>query len=127
MSNFDEDIRKALLDGPSEEELKELTEEKPFFAEAWLLFKGRNRWLTILLFVFAISFGIGGIYSVFGILDAETDASRTLYLFFGMFCVQAILFVRLWIWIQMNRNATVREILRLELRLIEIQKGLKRK
>ena len=124
MSKLEDDIRKALLSGPSEEELKELTEEKAFFAEIGVLFKGRNRWLTIMLFIFAVLFGIAGLVSIFGILDSQTETARTIYLLAAIISFHVILFVRLWIWIQMNKNATVREILRLELRLIEIQKSL---
>ena len=32
---------------------------------------------------------------------------------------------KLWLWMQLNKNAAVREILRLELRIQEIQKSLK--
>lgn len=126
MSKLDEDIRKALLNGPSEEEIKELTEEKSYFAEIAVLFTGRNRWLTIGAYFEAVLFFGVGVYGVYGILGATDEKSRTIYLLMAIFGFMITIMIKLWLWIQMNKNATVREILRLELRLIEIQKSLKK-
>lgn len=126
MSKLDEDIRKALLNGPSEEELKDLTAEKSYFSEIGMLFKGRNRWLSIGAYFEAFLFMGLFVYSVFGLVGATDDTWRALYLMMAILGFLVAVMIKLWLWIQMNRNATVREILRLELRLIEIQKSLGR-
>ena len=63
MKNLEDEIRQALLDGTSEKELKELSEEKSYFSEIGVLFKGRNRWLTIGAYIEAfLFFGVVSLY-----------------------------------------------------------------
>ena len=125
MTKLEDEIRQALMEDDNVS--KDLIEEKSYFGEIGELFKGRNRWLTIGAYIEAFLFFGVGIYGVFGIMDATDDTARTLYLLLAIFGFLITIMIKLWLWIQINRNATVREILRLELRILDIQKGLQEK
>jgi hypothetical protein len=125
MSKLEDDIRNALME--DDQASQDHVEEISYFGEIGELFKGRNRWLTIGAYIEAFLFFGVGVYGIFGILDATDDTSRTIYLLMSIFGFMIAIMIKLWLWIQINRNATVREILRLELRILDIQKALRKK
>ena len=125
MSKLEDEIRNALME--DDQASQDLAKEKSYFGEIGELFRGRYRWITIGAYIEAFLFFGVGIYGVLGILDATDDTARTLYLLLAIFGFLITIMIKLWLWIQINRNSTVREILRLELRIVEIQKALQKK
>lgn len=125
MSKLEDEIRSVLME--DDQASQDLVEEISYFGEISEMFKGRNRWLTIGAYIEGILFFGVGIYGIFGILNATGDTARTIYLLMSIFGFMIAIMIKLWLWIQINQNATVREILRLELRIVEIQKALRKK
>lgn len=125
MTHSDQEIREALL---SEDEgaLRDLGEEPSVFEMIFGIFQGRNRWLNIFgWFLAVVIFGLS-IYAMVQFVQAEALEGL---IFWGLWFALGIIMtmaLKIWFWMEMNKNAVVREILRLELRLVELEKRLRR-
>lgn len=113
--NIDELIKQAL----SEEESEYLQKlgDQSLLEEGLDLFKGRRGWISIWIgFVIFVVF-IGSIYCAVQFF-AVTEVKELMIwgggFFFGMFMVTSL---KIWAWMQMDRNAIIRELKRLELQV----------
>ena len=77
-------------------------------------------WLALALAavaVFAVAFFIGRSFA------AGTTRELILYTALVLVSSMMVMFIKLWFWLLMNRNAITREIKRLELRIVELSVG----
>ncbi len=123
MSNIDQEIREALMAGDSEE-LQELGTEQNLFEMTMGTFRGRNRWWTVYGVVLMFALMAAAVFSVLQLLGTPDSHEIVIYGALLVFSMMAIGFIKIWFWMAMNRNAVIREILRLELRIVEISKKL---
>ena len=114
--NIDELIKQALTEEESEH-LEKLSKEQNVFEELLSSFQGSRKWLsvyvTVVIFVF---FGIS-IYSLVQFLSVESTREMLLW---GAAMGGSLLIVtmlKVWYWMQMDRNAIIRELKRLELQI----------
>lgn len=78
------------------------------------LFKGKNSWLNIVMIVVnLVVFGIG-IYTFTEMLKTESTNLKLEWMFYTLMCFLMMVLFKLWSWNQMDRNALIREIKRLE-------------
>ncbi|NVJ46612.1 MAG: hypothetical protein HWE21_10350 [Cytophagia bacterium] len=78
------------------------------------LFKGKNSWLNIVMIVVNLGvFGIG-IYTFTEMLKTESTNLKLEWMFYTLMCFLMMVLFKLWSWNQMDRNALMREIKRLE-------------
>lgn len=114
-ANIDEVIKQALSD--EESEFLERLGEQTLMEEGLGLLKGRRGWISIWIgFVILVVF-IGSIYSLVQFFDANEVKELMIWgggFFLGIFMVTAL---KIWAWMQMDRNAIIREIKRLEVQL----------
>ncbi len=114
-ANIDEVIKQALSD--EESEFLERLGEQSLMEEGLGLLKGRRGWISIWIgFVILVVF-IGSIYSLVQFFDANEVKELMIWgggFFLGIFMVTAL---KIWAWMQMDRNAIIREIKRLEVQL----------
>jgi Family of unknown function (DUF6768) len=127
MTKLEDDIRKALLDSGSPDEINQLLEEKSFIQELGALFRGRNTWPTYVTYIGIVVMLAIGVWGIVRLLEADSAREIAGYALIINFAFLVVLMNKLWLWMQLNKNAAVREILRLELRIQEIQKRLKNK
>lgn len=125
MSNIDQEIRKALMEGQSEE-IRELGEEQNIWEMSMELFQGRQKWINIFGYIFGILFFIGGIWALLNFVAATElkEIAQTGLIFITAFV--AVGFLKIWFWMEMNRNSVIREVLRLELRIQELSRKLEK-
>lgn len=125
MSNIDQEIRKALMEGQSDE-IQELGHEQNIWEMSMELFRGQQKMLTIGGYVIGIFFLVVGVWALLKFLTATEmlDIARFGMLFMAAFA--SVMAMKIWFWMVMNRNAVIREILRLELRIQEISQKLDR-
>ncbi|WP_242118749.1 DUF6768 family protein [Aestuariivivens sediminicola] len=114
-----EDIDQLIKDTLSEEEAKfyDALDEQNVFQMLGGLFKGKNSWLALLLnIIIAIVFGLL-IYCIIKTFD--TDNTNDLILWVGgvILCFFMISMLKLYMWMQMHRNALMREMKRMELQI----------
>ncbi len=112
---IDEMIRQAL----SEEEAKFYDDlgEQSVPEMVGGLFKGKNRWFTILTFVIQpIMFGLA-VYCAIKFFN--TEDLRTMMIW-GLGIIVSLLsstMLKVFLWMQMDKNAIIREVKRLELQV----------
>ena len=115
-------IKKAL----SEEEKKfyDELEEQNLPQMVGGLFQGKMKWITVMTFiVMPILFAL----AVFcGIQFFEADGTREMMVWGAgaFFLLNAVSYVKLFNWMQMDKNAILREIKRMELQLAALNKKL---
>ena len=114
-----EDIDQLIKDTLSEEEAKfyDALDEQNLFQMLGGLFKGKNSWLALVLnIIIAIVFGLL-IYCIIKTFD--TDNTNDLIQWVGgvILCFFMISMLKLYMWMQMHRNALMREMKRMELQI----------
>ena len=117
--NIDELIKQALTE--EESEYLEKMGEQSLLEEGLGLIKGRRGWISIWIgFVILVVF-VGSIYCAVKFFEVTEVKELMIWgggFFFGMFMVTAL---KIWAWMQMDRNAIIRELKRIEVQIASIQ------
>jgi len=119
--NIDQLIKQALTEEESEY-LEKLNKEQNVFEELLVSFQGKRKWLSIYIYIITLIFFGLSIYSLVQFLSVEEIRTMLLW---GAATGGALLIVtmlKMWFWMQMDRNAIIREIKRLELQVASLNK-----
>ncbi|WP_136468863.1 DUF6768 family protein [Flagellimonas onchidii] len=114
-----EDIDKLIKDTLTEEEAKFYDEldEQNLFQMLGGLFKGKNSWLAFIMnIMIALVFGLL-IYSIIQTFDVENTNDLVLWVGSVLLCFFTISMLKIYMWMQMHRNALMRELKRMELQI----------
>ncbi|MBT8268662.1 MAG: hypothetical protein KJN59_05505 [Bacteroidia bacterium] len=113
--NIDELIREAL----SEEEAKFYDEldEQNLFQMVGGLFTGKLKWIMVLMNIVMVAVFLVFIYCVVEFFKAEDTEMLIKWAVGGILCLMSVTLLKLFAWMQMNKNVLLREIKRLELQL----------
>ncbi|TNJ42157.1 hypothetical protein KFZ70_15420 [Tamlana fucoidanivorans] len=114
-----EDIDKLIKETLTKEEAKFYDEldEQTFFQMILGVFKGKNSWIVFLMnIVNIIIFGLL-IYCVIQTMDVENTNDLILWVGAVIICFLTMSMIKLYIWMQIHKNAVIREIKRLELQV----------
>jgi len=125
-SEIDELIREAL--GEEEANYYEtLEEEQSLLQEGLGLYKGKRAWISIWIsFVILVLF-VGSIYCLLEFFKMEETKDLMIWgggFFLGMFAITSL---KIWAWMQMDKNALMREMKRLEFQVNVLVKELGKK
>ena len=114
-----EDIDKLIKETLTQEEAKfyDELEEQNVFEMFGGLFKGKNTWLIVIMNVSILA--MTALWLYFMILFFETDDTNELITwgFAAVFCFVGVAMMKTFSWMQMDKNALIREIKRLELQV----------
>ena len=116
MNDIDEQIRQAL----SEEDQKLLSdsEQAGLFELVGMSFKGKQAWMTWYMWILGLFIFIAGFYSVTEFL-AEQDLKASLgWALLIIACLHGISMIKVASWQQLQKLEIMREIKRLEVRLL---------
>tara|TARA_R110002049_G_scaffold265985_1_gene442098 strand:- start:1735 stop:2103 length:369 start_codon:yes stop_codon:yes gene_type:complete len=114
-----EDIDKLIKETLSEEEAKFYNEldEQNLFQMLGGVFKGKNSWLAVVMHVFnALVFGLL-IYCIIQTFDVENTNDLILWVGAVIVLFLTMSMIKIYMWMQIHKNAVVREIKRLELQI----------
>ncbi len=113
--NIDKLIREAL----SEEEAAfyENLEEKDLLGQLGAVYKGKLAWLTVLMTIVQILLFLLAIFCLLLFLEAETTQELIQWGAAGFLCLMSVTMLKLFIWMQINKNDILREMKKLELLL----------
>lgn len=117
MNALDDDIRKVLA---NEESLYDLEREEGVFRQMAGIYQGKMRWMAILATIESVVFVVLIVLAAIEFFQADDTKWQIFYATSILLLGMLLLLVKLWGWMQMNRNAIQREIKRLELRLLEL-------
>lgn len=117
MTDFDDKVRKA-LESESARIDRMVAESSPGMVElAFSVFRGRLLLLNVMSALVGLVFLVLQVLCAIWFFGAETTRDQIMYATIFMFCGFALMMLKIWFWMVMNRNAITREIKRLELRV----------
>ena len=119
MKNKMEDIDKLIKETLTQEEAKFYDEldEQNLFQMLGGLFKGKNSWLALIMNIInALVFGLL-IYCIIQTFDVEKTNDLILWVGGVILCFLTMSMLKIYMWMQIHRNALTREIKRLELQI----------
>lgn len=87
------------------------------------LYKGKNSWLNIVITIINLVVLGLGIYSFVEMLAAEETMLKIEWMFYTITCFLLMMMFKIWSWNQMDKNALMREIKRLEYQVSLLSKS----
>jgi Family of unknown function (DUF6768) len=114
-----EDIDKLIKETLTKEEAKFYDEldEQNLFQMLSGIFKGKNTWLAIIMNIMnAIIFGLL-IYCIIQTMDVEKTNDLILWVGAVILCFLTMGMIKIYMWMQIHKNAIIRELKRLELQV----------
>ncbi len=121
-ANLDEDRLRRALQAEDELALKQFdpTANESMFGQMFDLLRGKARWWTVLIGFFAFAFFAAAVYSVFRFFDAGETKYQIMWATAFLTGMMANGMLKMWMWMQMNKNAVKRELKRLELQVAHL-------
>ena len=113
--NIDEIIKKTL----SEEEARFYDEldEQNLLQMVGGLFSGKLKWIIVLMNVVMVAVFVLLVYCMVKFFQTDDIGTMLRWLAISAICLMAIGMLKLFAWMQINKNVLLREIKRLELQL----------
>tara|TARA_R110002050_G_scaffold24083_2_gene64240 strand:+ start:29301 stop:29687 length:387 start_codon:yes stop_codon:yes gene_type:complete len=127
MKTNKEDIDKLIKETLTQEEAKfyDELEEQNLFQMLAGIFKGKNTWLAIIMNITnIIIFGLL-IYCIIQTMDVEKTNDLILWVGAVILCFLTMSMIKIYIWMQIHKNAVIREIKRLELQVSSLAGKIK--
>lgn len=125
MNELDKKIREALSQQDAEL-FDEIGGEQSLLEMGIGIFHGRNRrWVFFSMFL-TLAFTVLTFVCVVKFFSAENPTTRELIAWAtgSIVCMLATAMLKLWFWMEMNKNAVTREVKRLELQIARLAKRL---
>lgn len=116
MNDFDRQIQAALRDSASGAP----TSDQPNLAEELIsTFRGRNRWLHGLVFVWSVVlFGLA-VWAGVRFHGAEPLREQLLWGALALLAILMVAFIKVYFWLELHTNRILREIKRVELLVLQ--------
>ncbi|MEQ9591631.1 MAG: DUF6768 family protein [Cyclobacteriaceae bacterium] len=121
-----EDIDVLIKEALSEEEAKfyDELEEQNLSQMVGGLFQGKMKWVTVMTFIVMPVLFAFAVYCGIQFFNAQGMREMMLWGAGAFFLLNAVSYVKLFNWMQMDKNAILREIKRMELQLAALNKKL---
>lgn len=116
MSTLDDKIRDA-LNAQSDVDPELFPDEQSVWAQWFGVYRGRNAWINLLAGVFTFVFFGVAIWMGVSFFRAESTNAKLAWGLGCLFSLIAMGNLKMWMWMQMDKNALLREIKRLELQI----------
>jgi len=121
MNELDDKIRAALSE--QDQALMAHFEEQGLFGQLGSLFKGKLAWLSIVTLFIGTILTFVAIYAIWKFVTTDDLASMIRWGGLAWIAGVSQMMIKLWSWMRMETNRTLREIKRLELQIIRMQNG----
>lgn len=114
-----EDIDKLIKETLTQEEAKFYDEldEQNVFEMLGGLFKGKNSWIMYVMNFMTLVFFAAFILCVVKFFDTENTNELIMWSVGGIIALLAVSMLKMFAWLQMDKNALLREMKRLELQI----------
>ena len=116
VENIDALIKQALTEEESEY-LEKLSKEQNIFEELLTSFQGSRRWLSVYVFIIILILFAISIYSLVQFVSVEDVRQMLLWGAAMGGSLLMVMALKIWYWMQMDKNSLTREIKRLELQV----------
>lgn len=114
-----EEIDQLIKEALTEEETKfyDNLEEQNVFEMFGGVFDGKNKWLIVIMNVMTfVALGFL-IYCIVQFVEVEETNMLIKWALGGMICVMMISMIKIFMWMQMDKNSIMRELKRLEFQI----------
>jgi len=119
MNNIDDKIRRA-LEATDADLADEFDGDQSMMEMVFDTFRGTQKWLTFLAIFGSFVFMAGSVFGIIQLFKAQETREHILWALGVVFCFIAISLMKIWFWMQMNRNSILREIKRVELQVARL-------
>ena len=128
MKNNMEDIDQLIKETLTQEEAKFYNEldEQNVFQMMGGLFQGKNKWMIILINFVMVAWFVLFIYCTIQFFKVEDTNELIKWAVGGSFSIMAVGILKLFAWMQMDKNAILRELKRIELQVSSLATKLSR-
>ncbi len=124
MNELDKKIR-AALSKEDADALDDLGGEPSMFAMVVEAFRGRHRWLMWLTMFWSLVFFALSVVSAIQFFKTEDPRDMQLWGLGFFLCIAAVSMFKIWFWMELVKNAIMREIKRLELQVARLSGRIK--
>ena len=124
MNELNKKIKEALREEDAEM-FEEFGSEPSIFEMLMETFRGRHRWLVFLTMFWTIVFLVLGVLSVIRFFRAEELRDLLMWAAASAFLLSGVSMMKVWFWMELNKNAITREIKRLELQIARLAGRIK--
>ncbi|MEW4922734.1 DUF6768 family protein [Algibacter sp. 2305UL17-15] len=126
MKNNMEDIDKLIKETLSEEEAKfyDTLDEQNVLEMVWGLFKGKNKWIMYMMNLMTLIFFGLFIYCLIMFFKAEITFDMLKWGLGSIVFLIGVSMLKIFAWMQMDKNAIMRELKRLELQVSSLSSRL---
>jgi len=119
MNNIDAKIKRA-LEATDTDLADEFDGDQSMTKMVLDVFRGTQKWLTFLAIFGGLVFMAGSVFGIIQLFKAQEPHEHILWGLGVMFCFGAVAMMKIWFWMQMNRNSILREIKRVELQVARL-------
>lgn len=122
MEHIDNLIKETL----TQEEAKFYDEldEQNIFQMLWGVFKGKNSWIALIMNAVNVIILVLLVYCIIQTMEVENTNDLILWVGACIFCFITMSMIKIYIWMQIHRNALTREIKRLEIQISSLSSRL---
>ncbi len=122
MKDNTEEIDRLIKDTLSKEEAAfyDSLEEQNLFDMVFGLFKGKNAWFLIVTNIMTIAFLGLFIYCIVQFFKVESSEELIKWGLGGLISLSSVCMLKVYAWMQMDKNAILREMKRLELQIMSL-------
>lgn len=124
MSELDKKIREALRDEDAAA-LADVGDEPSMFETIMETFRGRYKWLAVMAVSWSIVFMVMGVLAAIKFFQAEATRDMLMWAVACILCLSGVSMMKVWYWMELNKNALTREIKRLELQIARLARRIK--
>ena len=120
--NIDQLIRAAL--STEEAEVYDKLGEPSLIEEAFSVLNGRAKYINWMVVFFSFVFFLITIYAGFQFFAAAETKELLMWAVIFIISASGVSMLKMWYWMEMNKNATIRELKRVELQVAHLAKVL---
>ena len=124
MRDLDRKIREAL--GAEDADMLEKYGEQSIHEMLIDSFRGKSRWLVVMTFAATLVFLALTVFSAVQFFRAASDRQMIVWAVAVAFGLLSIGMIKIWYWMELNKNALTREIKRVELQIARLAARLGR-
>lgn len=117
MSKLDDKIRQA-LNKEDEAAIAQLNEQAGLFEMIGMSLHGRQAWMTYYMWILGLATFVFGLYALSRFFASDDTAVQLAWMLAINACLAIIVVIKVLGWMQMTKLETLREIKRLEMRLL---------
>jgi len=115
MNEFDDKVKHALRD--ESDNVWRGAEEQGLFEQALGVMRGKQRLIAVFAYSVMFAFLAVVVYATIRFFSAETTRDQIAWAVCFLFSTMSIAMLKIWFWMQMDKNTVIREVKRLELQV----------